>query len=375
MMARAVPRIAFHAPMKSPDSPVPSGDRTMARNLLAALAAAGFAPGLATPFTCREPHGDRAAQEALIARGRAEADRLIARWTGAPHERPDLWFTYHCYYKAPDLVGPAVAGALRIPYVVAEGSRAAKRADGPWARFHAASEAALDRADILFAMTGKDRPALEAAAPAGQRIVDLPPFLDAGAWPRAARRAQGPALRLLAVGMMREGDKLASYRLLAASLDLCRDLDWHLAIAGDGPAAPAVREAFAPFGARVSILGRLDGGETLAAAYGEADLFVWPAVNEAYGMVFLEAQLQGTPVLAGNEGGVASVVADGLTGRLAPPRDPAAFAASLRALAADRAGLGTMGAAARARVLARHDLPVAAATLSAALLPLLEAAP
>ena len=45
--------------------------------------------------------------------------------------RPDLWFTYHLYYKAPDLVGPLVAGALGIPYAVAEASVAHKRAGKP----------------------------------------------------------------------------------------------------------------------------------------------------------------------------------------------------------------------------------------------------
>ena len=34
-------RIAFYAPLKPPDHPVPSGDRRMARLLMAALATAG----------------------------------------------------------------------------------------------------------------------------------------------------------------------------------------------------------------------------------------------------------------------------------------------------------------------------------------------
>ena len=52
--------------------------------------------------------------------------------------------------SVPDWIWPRVAGALRLPYVVAEGSRAPKRASGPWALGHAGAEAALDRADLLL---------------------------------------------------------------------------------------------------------------------------------------------------------------------------------------------------------------------------------
>ena len=74
--------------------------------------------------------------------------------------------------------------------------------------------------------------------PPGQAIVSFPPFVDAGAWPDALRapRPGGPA-RLLAVAMMRGGDKLASYRLLAEALARCADRPWRLDIAGDGDAS------------------------------------------------------------------------------------------------------------------------------------------
>ena len=74
----------------------------------------------------------------------AAADRLIAQYRTLPEaRRPRAWFTYHVHYKAPDWIGPRVADALEIAYVIAEGSRAAKRADGPWALGHQGAEAAL----------------------------------------------------------------------------------------------------------------------------------------------------------------------------------------------------------------------------------------
>src|SRR5215203_841534 len=165
--------------MKAPDHPAPSGDRTMARLLLKALVKAGFRPELASALRSWDRAGDAAFQDEVRRSSSAEADRLVARWTDArAGDRPRLWFTYHLYYKAPDWIGPRVADALRIPYVLAEASRAGKRARGAWAAAHAGAEAALDRADAIFVMTAADREALERHRRTGQRLLELPPFID-----------------------------------------------------------------------------------------------------------------------------------------------------------------------------------------------------
>ncbi|MBV9077103.1 MAG: glycosyltransferase family 4 protein [Methylobacteriaceae bacterium] len=344
---------------------------------MAALEAAGFAPELASRRRSFEGDGDPDRQAALQAAGEAEADRLAASYRSlAEPRRPRLWFTYHSYYKAPDHLGPAVARALAIPYVVAEPSRAGKRARGPWRIGHETAEAGLDRAAILFAATALDREMLERLRPPGQVIVDLPPFLDASRWPAAPRtgREPGHPARLIAVGMFRPGDKLASYRVLADALARVTQ-DWRLAIVGDGPARPEIEALFRPFGDRVAIRGEVGDAGALAHLYAEADLLVWPAVNEAYGMALLEAQACGCPVLAGNSGGVRSVVEPGVTGWLAPARDPAAFAAELARLLGEPAELARLGRGAAERVRDRHDLPAAARTLRSALLPLVATEP
>ncbi|WP_262027484.1 glycosyltransferase family 4 protein [Microvirga sp. Mcv34] len=361
--------VAFYAPLKSPNHPLPSGDRTMARLLMKALDRAGFSPRLASEVRTLDKVGDRQRQEDVRRQSLDEAESLVAHYRALPEaDRPCLWFTYHVYYKAPDWIGPHVAGALGIPYAIAEGSRASKRAHGPWALGHEGAQAALDRADVIFGMTAHDREALEAARPSHQILVDLPPFLDLAEWPLSnTRPPRALEPRLLTVAMMREGDKLASYRILAAALERLPHLPWTLDIVGDGEARDEIARLFSPMQNRVRFHGQVESKADLAAFYRAADLFVWPAVNEAYGMVLLEAQALGCAVVAGAYGGVASVVRDGATGLLTPPGDVTAFAEAMSGLLQDRERLETFGADASRFVEQERDLGHAALRLRNAL--------
>ena len=223
-------RVAFYAPMKPPSHPVPSGDREMARALRTALSGAGAEVVLASDLRLYDGAGDAAAQTALAAQAEAEAARIIRDLRAAPL---DAWVTYHNYYKAPDLIGPAVAAALTLPYVQIESTRARKRLSGPWAMFARAAEAATDAAAAVLYLTDTDREALERDHPEGQHLAHLRPFLPRAELPPAAALDRGAPV--LIAGMMRPGDKLASYRIAAEALALLPDPP-PVEIAGDGPA-------------------------------------------------------------------------------------------------------------------------------------------
>lgn len=362
----------------------PSGDRQMARLLMAALGRAGFTVETASVFASYDGTGDASRQRRLEALGRTVAATLIRRYRRLEDsERPDLWFTYHLYHKAPDWLGPAVSRALRIPYVVAEASHAPKQRNGPWSDGFTAAGAAIAAADLVFNINRADAAAVRQLLVDPARLVPLAPFVDTEASLNGRDRRRVARARrvvmvdhatplLLCVAMMRPGDKLASYRCLGRSLGLVRDRPWRLVVAGDGPARGAVEAALAPLGRRVRFLGLLDG-PALQAAYAAADLCVWPAIGEAYGMALLEAQAAGVPVVAGRTGGVADVVAHGRSGVLVPVAEPQAFAAAVRWLLKNRARRTAMAEAARTRVRQRHNLPAAAARLRAQLMPLVKA--
>ncbi len=296
--------LAFYAPMKPPDHAVPSGDRTIARALMAALEHSGERVALVSRLRTRDGNGDSKVQEDLIQAARAEVDRLIPEGRAGSW---NAWITYHNYYKAPDLVGPAVAQTLNIPYVQIESTRAQKRLTGPWARFAQAAEAATERAALVFYFSGRDYVALRRDAPDGQALVHLRPFLPQATLPKPST-LDGP---MLSVGMMRAGDKLESYQIIAETLALLTSSDWQLTIAGDGPARPEVEALMAPFGAQVEFKGQL-APEALAAEYATASLMFWPGVNEALGLVYLEAQAAGVPVIAQDRPGMRELLAHGI---------------------------------------------------------------
>ena len=373
--------IAFYAPLKAPDHAVPSGDRRMAGLLLAALRTAGHEVTLASRLRSYEGHGDAACQARVRAAGEAEVGALVERFRAmAPARRPQAWFTYHLYHKAPDWLGPAVSAALAIPYVVAEASFAAKQADGPWAEGHAAVAAAIGHAGAVLTLTGDDRAGLRPLMGNDEPLIALAPFLDPA--PYAAAHGAGEAHRhrladglgldpaapwLLTVAMMRPGDKLESYQRLGAALAALRDHEWQLLVVGGGPARDTVEAALGALGGdRVAYAGE-QPEDALPAYYGAADVMVWPAVNEAYGMALLEAQAAGLPVVAGRVLGVSDVVRHGETGLLTDDGDVPGFAQAVARLLDDRERRLALGHAALAAVAAHHGLGQAAATLNHAL--------
>lgn len=377
-------RIAFYAPLKPPSHPVPSGDRRIARLLLKALRIAGHDVRVVSAFRAYEGEGERAQQEKIRRRGAAIAARLLR--TTLERWRPDAWFTYHLYQKAPDWLGPPIARKLGIPYLIAEAAYAPRRSAGRWDAGLAAVAAALRQADTVFLLNPNDAECVAPLLRRRAKVELLLPFLDAEPFRRAgerrdfhrraiARRFHIPAVPpwLLAVGMMREGDKLASYRLLARALVGLARQPWRLIVVGDGPARDAVRRAFAPLRRRVHFLGALPASD-LAPLYAASDLFAWPAINEAIGMAILEAQAAGLPAVAGAAGATGLVVADGETGRLTPAARPVPFRRAVAALLADPASRRSMSDAAVSRTGRRHGIARAAAQLDGALRRALERA-
>jgi glycosyltransferase involved in cell wall biosynthesis len=373
--------VAFYAPLKPPDHTVPSGDRRMARALIEALKLAGVPVELASRLRSYDRTGDPTRQRHIRGLGQRVTGQLLERYRRTPAaRRPRAWLTYHAYHKSPDWLGPTITAALGIPYLLAEASFAPKQAEGPWADGHAATEQAIRAADVVLALTEVDAECLTPLVGPPAELRQLRPFLDPAPYRavRAERQRHRAALArrfgldpeqpwLLAVAMMRDDAKRESYGLLADALAQLRASPWQLLVVGDGPARPAIEAMLRVLGEERVRFAGLIPEDALPPVYAAADLYVWPAVREAYGIALLEAQAAGLPVVAGREGGVAEVVADGHSAVLTPPRDPSAFANAVATLLDDPEHRRAMAAAAARFVSEQRSIAQAAAELAAAL--------
>jgi glycosyltransferase involved in cell wall biosynthesis/predicted metal-dependent phosphoesterase TrpH len=154
-------------------------------------------------------------------------------------------------------------------------------------------------------------------------------------------------IKVLYVGRL---TKEKGVELLAESFLRAREADprLHLLLAGGGPEEEMLQESL---GEHATFLGWLDG-QDLARAYASADVFLFCSRTDTFGQVLVEAGASGLPVVAVNEGGPASIVIDGETGRLCEP-DAGMIAAAVQQLADSPAWRGKLGRqgleAARAR--------------------------
>ena len=364
--------VAFYAPLKEPDHPSPSGDRLMARQLIAALQQMGADVRVMSRLRTHSAVPDAATLDSMRQASQHERQRILAE-ARLDGWRPDLWFTYHPYYKAPDWLGPALARDFGIPYVAAEASYAKKRASDAWAAWQDEAMQALCAASVLFCFSERDRSGLLDCPGLSARLVDLKPFLqDLGSHrpdQRDHHALPHKPIRLVTAAMMHPGDKFESYSLLAEALGQIASLDWSLQILGDGAMRQEVEKLFAVLPAGKVNFAGLATQHEVKQAFLASDIFVWPGLGEAYGMVYLEAQAQGLPPVALLTAGVPEVIKDGVTGLLVKPevsvsQTALAYGEAIAGLMADSRRRQALGLAATTFVHQERTEAVAMASLA-----------
>ncbi|MCX4029822.1 glycosyltransferase family 4 protein [Endozoicomonas sp. SM1973] len=358
--------IAFYAPLKSPFHTVPSGEQRIAQLFWLACEKAGFKPVWADSLRSYD-RGDITRQQRLAKVGERKAHRLIQRWQQLPpSQQPVLWLTYHLYHKAPDYIGPMVSQALNIPYVLVEASYAAKQQYGPWAPGLAASVQAIQQASSILSLNPGDIPGLQQVLGDNDRIHLIKPFINpvvinenkSQLRQQLSKQWQLPVTSnwLLTVAMLRPRDKQQSYQYLSQILPQLTDLDWHWVVVGDGKVRTEIQGYFGGLTERTRWVGGLAEQE-VTSWLTAADLLIWPAINEALGMVFLEAQAAGLPSVAGAEVGVASLFDQKHpAGVLLATEPPSDFANAIRQLLLDKTAREQLGQRGVQHVAQYHSL-------------------
>jgi phosphatidylinositol alpha-1,6-mannosyltransferase len=147
-----------------------------------------------------------------------------------------------------------------------------------------------------------------------------------------------------------------------------------LAIAGGGRDEPRLRQLAEQLHAPVVFLGRVSN-EDLPRLYGCADVYTmlcrnrWGGLEqEGFGIVFLEAAACGVPQVAGDSGGAAEAVDDGVTGVVVrSPEEPRDVAAAFEALLDDPLGRARMARRGRERAVREFSYDVLAHRLGVSL--------
>jgi len=113
-----------------------------------------------------------------------------------------------------------------------------------------------------------------------------------------------------------------------------------LVVLGEGPQRSELEQLAGELQVPVHLLGRVPD---VAAWLRRADLLVHPARWEGFGLAVLEAMLAAKPVVATSVSSIPEIVADGETGLLVAPDDPAALAAAVIRVLDDPGGYGERG--------------------------------
>ena len=352
-------RIAYYAPLKPLDHPHPSGDLVIGTGLYRFLQGRGHALQTISRFRSRWIYWKPWRWPQLV---RARNHSLESCHTMSA----DIWMTYHSYYKAPDLLGPACCSSLGLPYVIFQGIYSTKRRRHWRTRVgFVLNRRALAAADHVFTNRKEDLANLARMVPEHKLTYVVPGILPEhfGFDVRVRQQMQQKlditdGVVVLSAAMFRPGVKSEG---LSMVIRVCgeifrRNLPLYLVIAGDGKERNRLRRlADRCLPGRVRFLGTL-AREEMYRFYSAGDVFVFPGIRESLGMVYLEAQSCGLPVLAFADGGVPEVVSDGVSGYLVRPYDSQEFNRTLARLIADSALRRKMGEAARSYVRKHHDL-------------------
>lgn len=147
------------------------------------------------------------------------------------------------------------------------------------------------------------------------------------------------------------------YTLAALEIVVKRFPDVHLYIGGDGQPEDRerLRTLIQKYGLKdcVTLLGEVANAFELFTA---CDVFVQPSLEEAFGLVFIEAGAHGKATVATSVGGIPDIVIDNETGILVPPGDSSALALAIIKLLEKPEWTAQLGRNARERIVANFSL-------------------
>jgi len=360
--------ISYYMPFKPLGHKNPSGDLVMGSELFAYLKEQQHHITLASELRCRWIYYKPWKWLLLF----SEFLSLVSKYKSEP---PNLWLTYHSYYKSPDLLGALVCKKRNIPYIIFQGIYSTKKRKKLVSKpgFYL-NRWALKSADLVLTNKKKDYHNLTRLLPE-EKVRYLAPGLypESFTFDLVSRRSLRNRWKtdkkrvVMTAAMFRPGVKTKG---LLQVIDSCAKLveegfDLQLVVAGDGANRQLIKQkAAALLGDRAIFLGKIPRHE-LYRYYSAADVFAFPGIEESLGMVFLEAQSSGLPVVAFKNWGAGEAVINKKTGLLNSAENIDEFTSNIGQLLQDDELRRTMRDRAKQHVRDNHDLTKNYAALNA----------
>lgn len=299
-----------------------------------------------------------------IAQGRwpAELGRLPMKLGGAP---PRNWLTrlrarhpviVHAHFGADGHDAIPLAKALDVPLVTTV------HGHDVIGKLKPAQQKKLKRlfgeARAIIAVSAWLREQVLAAGCPADKLVQHYIGIDLEKFPATRRESAAPTLLFVGRLVKSKGAHLA----IEAAAELQKDFpELRLVVIGEGPLEATLKARAAQVLKHCIFTGALSPAQVRDHLQ-QAWLFLAPRVTldsgyaEALGMVFLEAQASGLPVVATRNGGIAEAVAHGQTGLLSAEGDLGALVADARRLLGDPQLRGAFSRAAVRHVAERFDI-------------------
>lgn len=292
-----------------------------------------------------------------------ERSRILTSSTG---KKADIWLSYHSYYKAPDLLGPACSHSLAIPYVIFQGIYSTKRRKklNTMPGFYL-NKRSLLAADHIFTNKQRDLKNLNRIIPETKLSYVAPAikpeeFQFQPEWRQSIRSALGctDEVVILTAAMMRPGVKTSGISTVLDSFTtlLDRGHNIRLIIIGDGNTRQQLESKARNISlSRIDFLGRIPRPH-LQRYYSAADIFCFPGIEESLGMVYLEAQSCRLPVVAYNDWGGGEAIRHQATGLTSPAARPEMLTTHLEELITRKEFRLQLGTSGGVHIRQHHDM-------------------
>lgn len=193
-----------------------------------------------------------------------------------------------------------------------------------------------------------------------KKIVYHPLGIDVEAFhpPSIAPKRESNYIRIVTVArLVKEKGLDHGIDAVCSLIDQQPDMKIEYHIIGDGPLRKQLESKISEMGMINSILLRGEmRQDKIKDELDHSHIFMLPSIMESFGLVLLEAQAKGLPVVASKVGSTHEALKDGVSGFLVPPGDVGQLAKKIAVLSGDPERRSKMGKAGRQYVEENYNI-------------------